>query len=87
MINLNVEKHKNDKIEKNFPGDVDRQKQEAFDQWLRQKPDACWRDIIQALYEVDENNLARKLRRKYDWKDPRVFIMQVVWPEEYLWIA
>ncbi len=34
MINLRMEKFENDKIEKNFPNDIDRQKQEAFDKWL-----------------------------------------------------
>ena len=71
MINMGVEKYKNDKIEKKFH-DVDRQKQEAFDQWLRQTPDACWKNIIDALFEMEENTLARKLTTKYEWKDPRV---------------
>ena len=74
MLNLGVEKHKNDKIERNFPQDVNRQKQEAFDQWLRETPDACWKDIIDALFVMEENTLARKLTRKYNWKDPRVCI-------------
>ena len=72
MIHLGVEKHQNDKIEKNFPQDVDRQKQEAFDRWLRGSPNACWKDIIDALFEMEENVLAGKLTRKYCWKDPRV---------------
>ena len=74
MLNLGMEKYKNDKIEINFPQDVDRQKQEAFDQWLRLKPDACWKDVIDALFAIEENTLARKLTRKYNWKDPRVSI-------------
>ncbi len=41
MINMGVKKFENDKIERNFPSDIDRQKQEAFDKWLRKKPDAC----------------------------------------------
>ena len=87
MINLNFEKYKNDKIEKNFPRDVDRQKEEAFDQWLRQKSDACWKDIIDALYKVDEDSLARKLTRKYDWIDPRVYTNQILYTEIYMCIA
>ena len=74
MLNLGIEKHKNDKIERNFSQDVDRQKQEAFDHWLRVTPDACWKDVIDALFAVKENTLARKLTRVYNWKDPRVSI-------------
>ena len=72
MINMGVEKYENDKIERNFSSDNDRQKQEAFDKWLRMKPDACWKDVIDALYKMKEVTLASSLARKYDWKDPRV---------------
>ncbi len=72
MINMGVEKFENDKIERNFPYDIDRQKQEAFDKWLRKKPDACWKDVIDALYEMKEITLASGLAKKYNWKDPRV---------------
>ncbi len=72
MISMGVEKFENDKIERNFQGDIDRQKQEAFDKWLRMKPDACWKDVIDALYEMKEITLANSLARKYDWKDLRV---------------
>ncbi len=74
MIKLGVEKFENDKIEKNFPNDIDRRKQEAFDKWLRMKPDACWKDVIDALYEMEEITLASGLARKYAWEDPRVRI-------------
>ena len=72
MLNLGIQKHKNDIIERNFPQDVDRQKQEAFDMWLRVMPNACWKDVIDALFVMKENTLARELTRKYNWKDPRV---------------
>ncbi len=74
MIKLGVEKFENDKIEKNFPNDIDRQKQEAFDKWLRMKPDACWKDVIDALYKMEEITLASSLAKKYAWEDPRVRI-------------
>ncbi|XP_064387766.1 uncharacterized protein LOC135335953 isoform X2 [Halichondria panicea] len=74
MINMGVEKFENDKIEKNFQNDTDRQKQEAFDKWLRMKPDACWKDVIDALYEIEEITLASILTRKYAWEDPRVSV-------------
>ncbi len=72
MINMGVKKFENDKIERNHRGDIDRQKQEAFDKWLKMKPDACWKDVIDALYEVKDITLASSLSKKYDWKDPRV---------------
>ncbi|XP_064387648.1 uncharacterized protein LOC135335895 isoform X2 [Halichondria panicea] len=74
MIKLGVEKFENDKIEINFQGDIDRQKQEAFDKWLRKKPGACWKDVIDALYEMKEITLASSLARKYAWEDPRVYV-------------
>lgn len=76
MINLGVEKYVIDKIEKNHPNDVDRQKQEAFNKWLRMKPNACWKQIIDALYKMEEVTLAQDLERKYDWRDPRVIFIQ-----------
>ena len=72
MINMGVKKFENDKIERNHHGDIDRQKQEAFDKWLKMKPDACWKDVIDALYEVKDITLASNLEKKYAWKDPRV---------------
>ncbi len=75
MINMGVEKFENDKIEKNHPSDIDRQKQEAFDKWLRMKPDACWKDVIDALYKMEEITLASRLAKQYAWKDPRVCII------------
>ncbi len=79
MINLGGKKSENDKIEINFRCDIDRQKQEAFDKWLRRKPGACWKDVIDALYEMKEVTLASRLSRKYDWKDPRVRIKLYPW--------
>ncbi len=74
MINLGVEKCENDKIEINLRGDIERQKQEAFDKWLKMNPDACWKDVIDALYKMKEIILASSLSKKYDWKDPRVHL-------------
>ncbi len=78
MINLGVNKYENDKIERNFPSDIDRQKQEVFDKWLRMKPDACWKDVIDALYGIEEISLASSLARKYAWEDPRVRIQLLI---------
>lgn len=72
LIYIGMEKYVTDKIKTNYPGDTDGQKREAFDKWLRQNQSACWKDIIDALYELKECVLARMLTRKYEWKDPRV---------------
>ncbi|XP_064388636.1 uncharacterized protein LOC135336701 isoform X2 [Halichondria panicea] len=74
MINMGMEKYENDKIERNFGCDIDRQKQEAFDKWLRKKPNACWKNVIDALYEIEEITLASSLAKRYNWKDPRVYV-------------
>ena len=72
LLNLGVEKHKIDIIERNRPGDVCQQKIDALEAWLKETPDACWKDVIDALYEMDENTLASDLKRKFAWEDPRV---------------
>ena len=74
LLKLGMEKHEIDKIERNFPQDVDRQKLEALALWLRETPDACWKYVIAALFDMKENTLATELTRKYNWKDPRVSI-------------
>ncbi len=72
FIRMGMEKYETDKIKINNPNDVDGQKMDAFDKWLRTTPDACWKTVIDALFEVEELVLASNLERKYDWKDPRV---------------
>ena len=72
MVYMGVEKYKVTKVEVNNPTGVDDQKLEAFDMWLKQNPSACWKNVIDALFEMQENTLARALTRKYEWNDPRV---------------
>ncbi len=72
MINMGMEKFENDKTERNFPSDINRQKEEAFEKWLKMKPNACWKNVIDALYKMKEITLASSLAKKYAWNDPRV---------------
>lgn len=72
LLKLGMEKYQIEVIEINRPGNVELQKQDAFDQWLHQKHNACWADVTDALYKIGENTLAKKLEEKYNWKDPRV---------------
>ncbi len=74
MLNMGMKNYESEKIKVNIPNDVDEQKLEAFSKWLKMKPDACWKNVIDALYEMDDHiTLASILARKYDWKDPRVY--------------
>ena len=67
-----MKKERINEFESNHPGNVSLQKGEALEYWLSETADACWLDVINALFDVEENALARELKRKYDWKDPRV---------------
>ncbi len=71
FIHMGMEKYDTDKIKINIPNDVDGQKMDAFDKWLRKK-DACWKTVIDALFQENYIVLASKLERKYAWNDPRV---------------
>ncbi len=72
FVNWQLLIEKLESIEGNFQHNIDRQKLEAFDKWLRRKPDACWKDVIDVLYEMEEITLASRLAKKYAWEDPRV---------------
>ena len=79
MMNLGIEKHKLDNIEHDYDG-TERKKEEAFDLWLKTKPDVKWDYIIHGLQEIDENVLAKSISLKKDhWKDPRVILMTFAW--------
>ena len=38
--------------------DIQDQKQELFNRWLRACPEASWDDVVEALKKSDENSLA-----------------------------
>ena len=77
-MNLGMEMHKIDIIKRDNRDDTSQQKLEAFNLWLKQTPNASWRDVIDALYEADENTLASDLKRKYAWDDPRVSQLECI---------
>ena len=72
MINLGVKKYDLDRIETESNGKIIPSKQDSFDLWLRRTPNASWKDIIDALFTMEENVLAGELSKKYRWIDPRV---------------
>ena len=77
MMNLRLEKHEMEKIENDYAG-IDNQKIESFSSWLKQTPNASWKDIIVALRKIGEKTLASKLEKDYQWKEPRVSSIFIV---------
>lgn len=71
LLNLGMDKYKIDEIEEDYDK-IEHRKQEGLDRWLRNKHDACWNDIIKALFEMGQDTLARALEEKYTWKDSMV---------------
>lgn len=71
LLRLGMKNYEINKIEADHQK-VEHRKQQGLDRWLRNKHDACWSDIIKALFEMGEGTLARALAKKYTWKDPRV---------------
>ena len=51
-------------IELDYQGN-ERRKKEMLDLWLRQKPDAGWRDVVSALKKMEENAVAERIRQNY----------------------
>ena len=52
-------------IKKDHPGDTKLQTCEMFDHWLRTQPDASYEQLIRALHEVGDENVANFLCKKY----------------------
>ena len=52
-------------IEANHPGDVERCRVEMLTKWLERTPTASWRDIVQALYEMNLNSVAHRVQQVY----------------------
>ena len=46
-------------------GGVESWKFEMFQFWLRYKPDALWKDVVQALEQNDYISLAARVKRTY----------------------
>ncbi len=59
--NLGIEQHEIQKITKNNPLDIEGQKRDLFDFWLRQDITASWKKVEKALSDSDEKTLAKKI--------------------------
>ena len=65
-VSLSVPMRKLNAIKLDDPnGGVDNWKLKMFQFWLQYKPDASWNDVVRALKEIDYNDLAATLTRKY----------------------
>ncbi len=59
--NLGIEHHEIQKITKNNPLDIEGQKRDLFDFWLRQDITASWEKVEKALSDSQETVLAEKI--------------------------
>ena len=64
-IQLKIDSSELDTIEKNHPGDIDRQKTEVVKYWLRNSPEASWTTLASAVERMGgHSKLAETLRGK-----------------------
>jgi hypothetical protein len=62
-MHLHIPPHELEKIEENFPRDVDRQRTEVIKYWLRNSSDCSWEALARAVEEMGgHRNLVEKLR-------------------------
>ena len=65
-INLDLETHNLDNIQQNYAHqEVDQQRLEMLDLWLRRKLNDTWEDVVSALQQMGENRVAESIRQKY----------------------
>ena len=64
LLGVPVKKLKTIKLDDPHGG-VDNWKIEMFHYWLRSKPNASWKDVVQALELTDYGLLAARVRRTY----------------------
>ena len=64
-VKLGIAVPKLDDIKNSSFNDVERCKIKLFDLWLRLNVSPSWRDIVKALEQMEENNLAEYIRQKY----------------------
>lgn len=62
-IKLNLPQSVLATIEVNHPRDVERCRLEMLTKWLQRTPTASWRDIVQALYEMNLNSVAQRVQQ------------------------
>ena len=55
------------KIESAYKGSIERCKVETIQYWLDNNADASWKEVAQALEQIDQLALAAKVKKKYLW--------------------
>ena len=64
-----------DEIQRNYPRDVSMCCTKMLQLWLERQPDATWEQLIQALKEVEMNELASNVQQKLSVSEGKVFVI------------
>lgn len=67
-IRLGLQMHQLEKIRHDCQGDLEMCKNRLYDCWLRQNTNPTWRQVVEALEQMEENNLADKIKHLF-WQD------------------
>ena len=62
-MNLGIKMHKLEEIRLACHGDLEMCKNRLYDTWLRQNTNPSWKEVVDALEQMEEKNLADKIRR------------------------
>ena len=69
-MKLGLDLYKVEEIKQRYNGNLNMCKSSVYDAWLRLSADPSWRDVVQALEQMDENNLATKIKQRYSMYFP-----------------
>lgn len=64
-VQLGIKMNRLEAIKGEHHGDLEMCKNKLFDVWLRQTSNPSWRDVVNALESIQENNLADKIKQKF----------------------
>ena len=64
-----------DEIQRNYPRDVSMCCTKMLQLWLERQPDATWEQLIQALKEVEMNELASNIQQKLSVSEGKLFVI------------
>ncbi len=64
-VKLGLDMCKMEEIKQRHNGNLEMCKNSVYDAWLRLHVDPSWSDVVNALEQMEENNLANKIRQRY----------------------